>query len=129
MVLSIAYNTITMKEVVKMKKFFGENILLVAITPFILLILSSWGIQSRPMVGDPTLIKNGIGLFSNWLVVYSDSQKRSLFSLLFEGNEGLHIKIVGLIWSLGAIFAVLFLINLLVKTLKSRAENKKGIDK
>jgi len=48
---------------------------------------------------------------------------------MFEGNNGAHIKLVGLLSNLATIFIVLFLIKMLVKFLKSRADNKKSIDK
>ena len=72
-----------------------------------------------PSTGAGGFFQYKIGFLFPWLTVYSNTgDRRSTFDLLFSGNEGVHINLLGLV-----LYVILvLLIGLLVQSLLQKPE-------
>ena len=89
----------------------------------IVLLLSTWVSKVTTVGGggNATLIANEIGFPFGWLTIYSTESSRSVFSLLFEGNEGVAVGIGSLLVS---VVMIDFFIEVTKKTIDRIKESK-----
>lgn len=106
-----------MKKLLKRKEFF--------ISVIITLLLSTWVNTSTIMnENTPMMIKNNIGFPTQWLTIYSNESNRSVFSLLFEGNKGVSIPILNLMFTVLIFYFLIILIKKLIAKIKGFISNK-----
>lgn len=106
-----------MKKLLKSKEFF--------ISIIITLLSSTW-VNTSTIMGEniPMMIKNNIGFPTQWLTIYSNESNRSVFSLLFEGNIGVSIGILNLIFNILFFYLLIILIKMIITKIKGFISNK-----
>ena len=66
-----------------------------------------------------------VGFPFNWLIIYTNDQRDSLFSLLFGGNEGVNVQILGVFFTVCLHIVIGLLVCLLAKWIrKKRRQNR-----
>ena len=92
----------------------------------IVLLLSTWvnKVTTVGGGGNGTLIANEIGFPSGWLTIYSTEASRNVFSLLFEGNEGVAIGIGPLLVSVVMVDFLIEVIKKIINCVKKSRESK-----
>lgn len=89
------------------EKFVCKYANLMVLSVILIIPLSSWVVGVEKAETSAARYVYHIGFFSQWLTIYSSEPDKSVWSLLFNGNDGVSIWITGLFLSFICIFASL----------------------